>query len=160
MSAQKRRDACEVAGTPARKLADAITKQLFSTGRKPEKGQVQAIIKNIKDGAGGSPKFSSYAEATGGRRQEEPARSEIKTIPELNKAVKGLSGEVKVQEQVVEKVKVQEQMVGKEEFGVRLKEMEEIMLGAMSTHSLDLKGVERTWKRRKRRRRREREFWK
>ena len=65
--AQKKRDAKLLVH---RELADAITKQLFSTGQKPEKGQVQAIIKNIRDGAGGSPKFSSYAEATGGRRQE------------------------------------------------------------------------------------------
>ena len=111
-----------------RKLAEAIKDSLFSTGRKPEKGQIKATIRSIlASGAGGSPKFTNYADATGGRRrQEEPARSEIKTIPELNKAVKGLRGEVKVQEQVVEKVKVQEQLVGKEEFGVT--EDEETMM--------------------------------
>ena len=124
--AQKRRDAkTEV----HRKLAEAIKDSLFSTGRKPEKGQIKATIRSIlASTAGGSPKFTSYADATGGRRQEEPASSKTKTIPELNKTVKGLRGEGKVQEQVVEEVKIQEQLVGKEEFGVRLKEMEERML--------------------------------
>ena len=130
-NAQKRREAkTEV----HRKLAEAIKVSLHSTGRKPGKGEIKATIKNIMASCnGGSPKFESYAEAAGGRRQEEPARSEMKTIPELNKAVKGLSEEVKVQERVVEKVEVQDQLVGKEELGVKLKEMEERMLGALST---------------------------
>ena len=112
-----------------RKLAAAINDSLFAhSGKRPEKGKVIEIVRNITAGgtAGGSPKFTSYAEASGGKRQEDPAQSEVKSIPELNKTVKGLRGEVEV-------VEVKEQGIGKEEFSERLKEMEERMLAAMST---------------------------
>ena len=73
--AMKRRDGKSEVN---RALAVAISRKLFSDGRKPEKGEVKSIMKNLtsvkeRGDLGGSPKCASYAEAVGGmRRKEEP----------------------------------------------------------------------------------------
>ena len=62
-------------------MADAVTKRLFSAqGRKPEKGEVKAIMKRLEHGAiGGSPSCAArnYADAavTGSKRSEEPPKA-------------------------------------------------------------------------------------
>ena len=100
-----------------RALADAITRRLYSAqGRRPEKGEIKAIMKKLEHGAlGGSPTCAArnYGAdvVTGRKRSEEPPKADKPTAgaeamadkeaDEDPKAVTGSSDEG-VEEEVTE----------------------------------------------------------
>ena len=88
---RKRDDKAEI----NRALAEAVKRKLFSEGRKPERGEVKAIMKRLEHGAiGGSPSCAArnYADAAkGSKRGEEPPKADDAST-DLPEGVTGPSG--------------------------------------------------------------------